>query len=1068
MKKRLLYFIAVFLFVAGTVVAQNRTITGTVTDKSDGGPIPGVSILVKGSSIGAQTSVDGKYSIAAPANATLVFKFVGYTTKEVTVGSASTINIAMDQDSKQLGEVVVTALGISREKKALGYSTTAISKEELTKASPVSMMDGLQGKVAGAEISSQSGAPGASSKVVLRGYASVSGNNQPLYVVDGVPINNTASSSALGVAAGGSTSTSVSRTTDFGNGANDINPNDIESMSILKGAAATSLYGSRAASGVIIITTKSGKAGKTKVDFNSSSTFSSVLFTPTLQSLYGQGWDGSYDSQENGSWGPKLDGVNRVWGNTVGGQRLSKPYVANTNRFNDFYTTGNEFNNSIAISGGTEKNTFYLSYGNVSSDGIIPTDVDSYNRNTFALRGSTTLGGLKASASLNYVTRGAKAVSTGQGTNTGATLFQELIQTPVDININTIKDYNNVYNNVDNYFTPYAQNPYFTINENGNDFSSERLFGNTGLDYKFANWISAKWTVGFDVTDSKLKDWQAVAAPKVGTPNASKKPFVGGVQENSDFRKEFNSDFMVNLDQKINSDFAINGLVGFNVNQREARIVNTRVEGLILDGFYDLSNSANAPASSASYSKRRLVGLLAQANLSFKDYLYLTVNARNDWSSTLPKDKNSFFYPGANLGFVVTDAFKSLQGSTLSFAKLRASIGKTGNDASPYSIANYLTAGSAALGFGQLNFPLNGVGSFEVSNQIGNPTLRPELTTEYELGTDLRFFNNRVGIDLAYYNKTTKDQILAVPVSAGSGYTSRITNFGKIENKGVELALNLTPIKGDHFTWDATYTYSKLNNKVLELPNGLKEVVLNTAYGVDMVATVGQPLGVIKGHAAKTNAKGQVIVNPSNGLPIVAQDKVAYGNINRKFSMGLVNRFTYDNWALGCSFDFRKGGLMYSYTSRLNDFVGNSVRSTLNDRRPFLVPNSVNEVIGTDGKVTGYVENTTAINMANIGDYFNQTNNNSASRSQVIDKSFIKMRDLTLSYQFPKSLVGALKADNASISLYGRNLFVWVPKENSFIDPEVSTFSNDLAGEFGEFGGGPSVRSYGVSLKVGF
>lgn len=1067
MKKRLLYFVMAFVFMANVVMAQTRTVTGTVTDKSDGGPIPGVSILVKGSSIGAQTNAEGKFSIAVPNGGTLVFKFVGYTGKEVTVGSSSTVNVALEQDSKQLGEVVVTALGISREKKALGYSASSISKEELTKTSPVSMMDGLQGKVAGAEISSQSGAPGASSKVILRGYASLTGNNQPLYVVDGVPISNSSSTNALGVAAGASTGTSVSRTTDFGNGSNDINPNDIESMTILKGAAATSLYGSRAASGVIVITTKSGKAGKTKVDFTSSSTFSNALFTPTLQSRNGQGWSGAFDSQENGSWGPALDGVVRPWGNAVNGEQLSKPYVANTSRFSDFYTTGSEYNNTIAISGGTEKNSFYLSYGNIASDGIIPTDADSYKRNTIALRGSTMLGGLKASASLNYVNRNAKAVSTGQGTTTGATLFQELIQTPVDINISSLKDYNNVYNNVDNYFTPYAQNPYFTVNENGNNFKSDRFYGNTAFDYKFANWISASWKLGVDITNGRLKDWQAVAAPKAGTPNASKKALVGGVQENSNYSAELNTDFIVNLEKKINSDFAINGLVGVNVNQRDNRIVNTRVEGLILDGFYDLSNSANSPNSSSFYSKRRLVGTYAQANLSFKDYLYLTLNARNDWSSTLPKDQNSFFYPGANVGFVITDAFKSLQGSAISFAKIRASIGKTGNDASPYSVANYLTAGNVGLGFGNLIFPMNGVGSFEVSNQIGNPELRPELTTEWELGADLRFFNNRVGVDVAYYDKTTKDQILAVPISSGSGYTTRITNFGKIQNKGVELALNLTPIKGQHFGWDLTYTYSKNNNKVLELPNSLTEVQLNSAYGVDLVAMVGQPLGLIKGHAAKTTPDGRIIVNASNGLPLVAQDKVVYGDINRKFSMGLVNKFTYDNWALGFSFDFRKGGLMYSYTSRLNYFVGNAVNTTLNDRKPFLVPNSVNEVVSADGSVA-YVENKTAVGMASIADYFNQTNNNSMSRENVIDKSFIKMRDLSLTYTFPKSMVSKISANNASLSVFGRNLFVWVPKENSFIDPEVSTFSNDLSGEFGEFGGGPSVRSFGVSLKVGF
>lgn len=1056
--KKLLQSLCMLMLFAISAMAQQRTITGTVTGKEDGTPIPGVSIRLVGAQGGTQTNADGKYTVAIPAGATgLTFSSIGYTTQSIPLTSTNVINVSLASDAEMLGEVVVTALGIGREKKTLGYSATSVSSAEINRTSPVSLFDGLQGKVAGANITSQSGSPGASTKVILRGYSSITGNNQPLYVVDGVPIDN-----------GTFGSSSINRSTDFGNNANDINPNDIESINILKGAGASSLYGSRAANGVILITTKKGKAGKVSVDFNSSATFSSLLMLPEFQNEFGQGWSGNFSFIENGSWGPRFNGENRLWGNVVDNKQLVKPYIAQKNNVKDFYDIGNEFNNSIALSGGNELSTFYFSYANVTSDGIIPTDADSYKRNTFSLRASTKVNNFSASGSLNYVSRNSSFVATGQGTSAGATLFQELIQIPRDISIVDGKDYKNKYYNTNNYFTPYAQNPYFVVNENGNNFNSERIFGNVDLGYKINDWMSSTVRIGTDVTNSRLKDWQAISKPDAGSPNVSRAADVGGLTEQSVFRRELNADALLNFNKEISSDFTFDGLIGGNFNQRDSRSLTGSIQGLTIPGFYELSNSSASPTAVTNYSTRRLFGAYAQANFGYNNYLFLSLNARNDWSSTLPAGNNSYFYPAANLSFVLSDAVSGLEKAGISFAKFRASYGMTGNDASPYLTESLLTSGDVLLGFGNIRFPLNGVSGFEIANQLGNGKLKPELTTEFEVGADVRFFKNRLGLDIAYYNKNTKDQILPVTTAATSGYTSLITNFGKVQNKGLEVSITGTPIKSTDFTWDLTYVYSRNRNKVLELPLGLEQVVINSGYDVDFVATVGQPLGVYRGPSEKLDPSGNIIVNPSNGLPLQADEKVEYGNSQRDFVMGLTNRFTYKNWGLGFSFDYRKGGLFWSYTSQLNYFVGNAKRTLYNDRNPYIIPGSVNESTDASGN-TVYTENSTPIDVATIAtNWSNGDNTQFVSRNTVLDKTSLKMRDITLSYTLPKLISSKIKASNVTLTAYGRNLFIWLPSSNTFVDPEVSTYNNDLSGELGEFAGGPSTRSYGLSLKATF
>ncbi len=1046
------------VLLIGSAYAQDRRISGRVTAAADDSPISGVSVLAVGTNVAAQTDEGGVFSIDVPASVNaLEFRFLGYATQRVELGNQSVINVRLAEDASTLDEVVVTALGISRESRSLGYSATKVGADDITRTSPVSMFDGLQGKIAGANITSQSGAPGASTKVVLRGYSSITGNNQPLYVIDGVPVNN----STFGE------DEPINRSTDFGNNANDINPADIESINILKGAGATSLYGSRAANGVILITTKKGKAGRVSVDLNHSTTLSSILMLPRLQNTFGQGWSGIFDPIEQGSWGARFDGANRLWGNTVDNARLVKPYVALENNIRDFYTTGMELNTNVAVSGGNERSTFYLSYGNISSDGIVPTDADSYNRNSVSLRGSTAYEKFKASGSINYVGRKAKFVATGQGTNTGATMFQELIQFPRDISIVDGKDYHAKFYDINTFYTPYAQNPYFVLNENGNDFNSDRIYGNAEVGYDFTDWFSSTVRVGGDFTNSRLKDWQAVSRPDFDSPNASRQADVGGVLEEARYFGEFNTDVLLNFIAPINEDITFDGLVGWNFNQRESRRQTASIANLTIPGFYALSNSSAPPTAETDYTKRRLFGAYAQANFGYRDYLFLSLNARNDWSSTLPVGKNSFFYPAANLSLVLTDLAPSLKDNGISFAKLRASLGQTGNDAGVYLLSSLLTGGDVLLGFGNIKFPLGGVGSFEVANQIGNSTLEPEITTEYELGADVRFLDNRIGVDFSYYNKRTDGQILPVPIAHTSGYGFLVMNFGLVENKGIELAFNVTPVKTDIFSWDLNYVFARNRNKVLELPDGLDEVVIANGYDVDFVAIKGQPLGVYKGPVEERDPNGNIVVNPSNGIPLQADNKEVYGTSQRDFTMGLTNTLRLKEWSLGFAFDYRKGGHFWSYTSQLTDFVGNSVRTTYNDRNAYIVPNSVNRITDAEGNVS-YVENTTPISTEDYYSVFSSSNTQTESRRTVLDKTSLRLRDVTLSYAFPQTIASRIGLQGLSLTAFGRNLLLWVPAENGFIDPDVSTYNNDLRGDLGEFAGGPTTRSYGLSLRATF
>ncbi|UKJ07689.1 SusC/RagA family TonB-linked outer membrane protein [Solitalea lacus] len=1068
MKKSLL-LVAWLLMYSIVSVAQNRTITGTVTDKLDGQPIPGASVIVKGTTLGTQTNIDGKFSLSIPtATKTIQFSYIGYRTREVTLGSGSVYNIAMEQDSKQLGEVVVTALGVGREKKSLGYSATKVSSEEINKAAPVNVMSGLQGKVAGVDISSTGGAPGGSSKVVLRGFSSITGNNQPLFVIDGVPVNNTRA---------GGTSTTLTQNYDFGNGMNDINPNDIESVNILKGTAASSLYGSRGANGVVVITTKKGKSGALKVDFTSAASFTQISYVPAVQKNYGQGWDGTFIVSENGSWGPTMDGVVRPWGAVVDNTQMIKPFSFVEDNFRNAFDTGGEFNNTISLSGGGENATFYLSYGNIASNGMLPGDNDSYKRNNFSLNGSTKFKKFKAGAGFNYVGKNQKFVEIGQSQGgIGGSFYEEILQIPVDIPIEELQDYKNTYMNVDNYFTPFAENPYYPLAENSSNFKSNRIYGDIKLEYQATNWLSLMFQQGADITNATNKIWHAKNAPSPGSWNdganpegAQRQADVGNVMEGSEKYFEYDSKLHANFERAINTDLGISGLVGLAYNDRGFRTLYTSVENLTIPNFYDVSNSLNPPVSTERESHRRLIGLYGSATLAYKNFAYLTLSARNDWSSTLPEGDNSFFYPSISGALVVSD-MTDLSKTNINFLKIRASWGQTGNDAAPYSINNILRSANIPVrGGGTLiTFPIAGVPGFSIDNTLRNPQLKPEISTETELGAEMKFLDNRLGFDFTYYNKVSKDQILPIDASPSSGYKLRIVNFGKLRNRGIELAVNGTPVRTKDFNWDIGYTFAQNRNEVLELPEGLTQIELEDAYDAKLLAKVGKPLGVITASVPKLDPEGRIIVNADNGYAVPNQTDGEFGTTQRDFTMGLTNSLSYKGFTLGFVFDWRKGGVFYSGTADLLTFTGNAYHTTYNERKPFIIPNSVNEIDNGNGTFS-YVENTTPITENNVDDYYYHTSNKAlAYYSRIFDRSFIKLREVTLSYQLPAKWLGSIKASGASISVFGRNLWMWLPEENRTIDPEVSNFGNDLTSEFGEFRTGPSTRTFGASLKVSF
>ncbi len=1048
-----------------TTFAQDMQIKGTVTSAEDGNPLPGVYVKIGGTNTGTATDADGNFQVSAPADATLVFSFIGFREKEVAVRGQTIIDVVMETDVTMVDEVVVTALGITKSKKSLGYAVSDFSDEDLDNRQVIDATQALTGRVAGVTISSTSGAPGASTSVIVRGLSSITQSTQPLYIIDGVPVNNQYSN-------GNSTQamTTANLTVDFGNAASDINPADIETMSVLKGAAATSLYGSRAANGVIIITTKSGKKNQNmKVDFSTSYTVTTVGRLPYYQKKYGQGWSGHFAYEENGSWGPVMDGAMRLTGNVVDNSQRIMPFKYQENGLRDFFEYGSAFTNSIAISGGTEKIGYYASYANTSQDGVIPGDADVLKRNSLTIKANGGNEKTKINFSSSYTNKKISAVATGQGDDAGGgkAVFQELLATPVNHYIPLYRDYNYKFDNLDNYFNLYTQNPYFVINENGNDFIQDRLISSVDLSQVITKGLSVSWRGGLDYYSNSYQRYGAVTRKTPGSPNSSENDVAGMVKEEGRTVSQINSDFFVNYDGKLefgDKFLEYNVVLGNNINQRTSSRLTTIARGLVVPEYYSVTNISGSAEVSTYKEERRSVGLFGTVSLNLSDFLFVQLSGRNDWSSTLPKENNSFFYPGVNVGFIFSEF---LPKGVLTYGKLRAGYAMAGNDAPAYSLDPFYRAAILRNGgYGFTNYPVGGVAAFEKYRQLGNPNLKNELSKDFEIGTELRFFSNRIGLDLAYYNKVTTDLIFDATIAGSSGFDIQTTNLGQITNSGVEMKLDLNPLKINDFRWDLTYIFTKSNTILDELSAelGVEEYVINSAYESEFVAIPGEQLGQFRIPDYKYAPDGQVIVG-DNGLPLEG-DKVLYATSVPDYKMSLSNTLSFKGINFSFLIDYQQGGHMYSNTANSCFWSGNSEQSLTNDRRPWVIPNSVQEITDEEGNVS-YVENSTPI-LGNWHEYYNSNTNKPIERNRIIEKTYVKLREVSLNYTLPTSLVEKIRLSVVNVGVYGTNLFLWTPGLNSFIDPEMSTFGNGIEGLFGEFDGLPQTRTYGVKLNVAF
>ncbi len=1098
MKKIRLMIAALLLVCSASVAyAQGMLVKGTVTDADTGEPLPYVTVAVKGTTQGASTDANGAFAINAPSDGTLVFSFVGYTTAEVPVGGRASIAVKMETDSMFLNEAVVTATGMTRDQKTLGYAAAKVNADQLTLGKSSSIVSGLQGKVAGVQIT-QAGGTGTSQKVIVRGYSSL-GSNNPLYVIDGVPVQNSFS----GI-------DEMNNAVDFGNQAGDINPDEIESVTVLKGASATALYGSRAANGVIIMTTKKGRLNEAvKVSYEGTFMASDVLRTAQFQNMFGQGWyyafygDGGYGgaygvpysgaalggwaSNENGSWGNRLDGRMHEWDVQAYYAGLTeeprmKKYEFAKNSVREFFDMGFEMNNSITVQGGRENSSFMFNYGNTYSNGVLPSTADTYKRNNFSFRGHTLLFKGKGyfDYSISYVRKNARNVMSGQGGD-GSTIYNDIYQYPNDIHYADLKDYSGVYNNANTFYTPYAKNPWWIVDHSYAKQEDERTYGKLEIGYEFLPNTKIIGRVGGDFSNARYMSynelWTTTLAGTINYDEAS--PEIGKFTQNSSAWNQIDASILATGDYHLNDNFGLNLTAGWNINQRTSTSIGGYVQGLMVAGYPSFDNTTSMiPPVSSTISQRRLVGALAQADLNYREMVYLSLSARNDWSSTLPIENNSFFYWGANTAVILSQMIPALQNNkTVNFLKIRAAYGKTGNDAGVYLTNPYYYLGySVTSGFGSIQMPLDGVNGGTSSTRKATTDLKPEMSTETEFGIDARFFQNRVNIDLSFYNKDTRNQIISATLAPESGYTSKVANVGLINNKGVELMASFIPVRTRDFEWAISYNFSKNINTVKELWEGLEEyAIYSLSGGAALKAKVGESLTTwiyddiqVVGDEENPCAddcpyKGYAVVNSNTGYPYMSTSKTkVVGNADPDFMMGFGSMFTYKNLSLGFNLDWRHGGLMYSSTNDILYFTGNHEDTIYNERNSFIFPHSVRIV---DGE---YVENNIPVDMRNtLNNYYNDSSNPYMGDKGLISKSFLKLRDVNLTYKLPKAWFESLPVSDASISLVGRNLLMWTP-DQGVIDPEVTNYGNDLTSEFGEFYAAPSVRTFGGSIKLTF
>lgn len=1038
MRKLLLLFMAVVLSTL-QLLAQ-RTITGKVTDDK-GIPVANASVLVKGTQTGTVTKLDGTFTLNVPANAkTLVFSSINMEEVQVDIGNQSVINIALQTAGRSLQEVVVTALGIARDKRSLGYASQNLKAEEIANRGEVNLVNALQGKVAGVNITNASGGAGASVNINIRGISSFTGSNQPLFVIDGIPISN-----------------DVDRTNSGPNGtlgdnqpanrALDINMNDVESVNILKGPAAAALYGSRASAGAIIITTKKGGSakGKAEITLNSNFSIQSVFGLPKLQNLYGQGTSGVYSASSNNSFGPKFGSTPSIANGLIVNGAPVATYQAYPDNINDFFKHGTTAENNVTITTGDAVRNQIFTIGNVTQKGML--------YNTFLKRTDIRFGAnapvgakMKVGGSITYTNTLQRG--TIGGNNSGMATLLGLARS-IDL---TSYRVNGTYKNPDgtNNFVLAGDNPYFDQFENPSNSNLNRFTGNINIGYDALSWLNISYRLGADMYTDRRKQIFAKSSNRV--PN-------GNVREEMFFRNEVNGDLIIRATRNnvLIRDLSLTALVGQNINQRKFQDIAVQGDQLSVPGFYNVGNASVFSVGSGEVSTlRRLLGYYGQASFNFKNFAFLEFTGRADKSSTLPKDKNTYFYPSANIAFVFTEAL-NIKSDLFSYGKIRASYAKVGRDADPYLLNNVYVNGAFGNNVASFAFPFGATGGYAASSRLSDTIpLSPEFTTSYEAGINLQFFRNRASIDITYFSEDSKSQILNVSVAPSSGFRTYTTNIGELTNKGLEITASATVIRMRDFTWDLNANFTKLRNKVVSIAPGVDNSQIPGSAFIGSIPSfkVGYAYGVIIGGTIPRSPDGQRLINPATGgyQPTVAGNVLADPNPDYQF--GVTNTLNYKGFNLTCTFDFTKGGQVLSFTAASYKSRGALDITAVDREQPHILPGVILDPVS--GK---YYQNNIQIS----GQTYWQALGGLQSEFNVFDATVFHLREIAFGYNVPNRIINRLKLSGLRFGMFARNVFYVAP--NAPIDPQLNTQgAGNIRGL--DLQGIPNARTVGVNLKI--
>ncbi|MFL0104499.1 SusC/RagA family TonB-linked outer membrane protein [Tenacibaculum maritimum] len=1011
--------------------AQDKIISGVVSDES--GPLPGVTIIKKGTTIGVETDFDGNYTINAKSGDVLVFNFVGMKTTQRTVKSSNQINVVMENDNV-LEEVVVTAIGIKRKPKELTSSVAQLKSEDLTKTKAVNATTGIIGKVSGMQISTLGNGVNPNTRITLRGNRSLLGNNEALIVIDGSPAPR--------------------------NAIDRINPDDIESMTILKGSKSAALYGSKAANGVVIVTTKKGK-NKLNISYSSTLELSSVAYLPEIQEVYGAGGfpDGTLLPLENVNWGPKYDGRLVDASETLdNGEVWQVPYSPIKGRNKNFFNTGSTVRHGISFGGGDEVSDFLFSLDQTNTNGVVPKD--KYNRTNLRFKASRTYNKFKVGANLAFFRSHANLV--GEGGRQNRPVYWNVLNTPLHLPLDQMKNWRTgKFTRNEVSFFRFYENPYFIIDTQREKTDNNQFTFTADFSYEINDWISATLRPNYTYSTRKFKREFGAYTYEFHLANtfAEMEEYGASTADRLSSTTRFNNDFLLTFDKNITEDLSAKLILGNNVFMSSFDRINVSGDNLIVDNFYNVSTRTGELNGGQYSEKARRVGVYGDLTFNYKDILFLNATARNDWSSTLPTQNNSFFYPSVGLSFIASDAFPGIKSSKgISYLKTNISWANTGNDADAL-VANDIF-------FAPAGFPYANTAGLSLTSKPSDPNLKPEFTTSIEAGIEYGLFNNRITGSINAYKTNTTDQILEIAAPFSSGARTYLTNVGEVENLGLELDLQGTIIKNDDFKWDVSANYATYRSEVLSLYNGIDELPigrpLDNSGTVSVVAKVGQPFPLIKTSSYLRDPNGRVIVG-ADGDPIQDTKNQIQGQTTPDQILGLTTSLKYKNFNLYIAADYRTGHVFYNNLVDALEFTGLTQHSVSSGRQPFVFPNSSY----SDGN-GGYVANTDRLTSGGGNAFWDKYNE--VKENYVTDASAWKIREVALSYNFNEDLIKSLNITDLSLGIYGRNLFTFRPSDNVYTDPE---FNSNRATNSNFIGVGtqaqtPPTRQYGLTLNVKF